>query len=298
MKAWAFTVVVLAAIVGFAWLEWQPWVSHKARASDVAVVAAPTPASSTQPGVDARRTTGLDHRVGAEQDGATHRQIRAKLSPVNYTVMASEIDAKVSELPFRDGQSFSVGDVLIVLDCEMHQAKLDRVQAELAIAQRNAEANARLVQRGSVSKLDADNSASERDRMQAQVRELAIQVSKCEIRAPYAGKVVEAMVRQEQFVQVGQPLLEILDDSALEFEFIVPSRWMSWLEAGFPFEVMVEETNLSYPARIERIGARIDAVSQTVRLVGAIDGRHQELMPGMSGVVKIEVPRTGAKDES
>lgn len=296
MKIWTFVIVALGAIVGFAWYEWQPWMSPKGQNTTQGSDQTLTVTSSVQS--DAEFVTTTNPPLSPEARVSQSQPIRAKLSPVNYAVIGSEIDAKVSRLPFKDGQSFKVGELLIALDCDLQQAKLDRAQAELEIAERNSQANARLVLRGSVSKLDADNSSSERNKMLAQVRELSIRVAKCEIRAPYAGKVVELLVRQEQFVQVGQPLLEILDDSALEFEFIVPSRWLRWLTLGFPFEVVVEETNHHYPARIERIGARIDAISQTIRLVGAIDGRYEELMPGMSGVVNIEVPRTGAKDES
>ena len=37
--------------------------------------------------------------------------------------------------------------------------------------------------------------------------------------------------------QPGQALLDILDDSALELEFLVPSRWLSWLHSGSEFQV-------------------------------------------------------------
>ncbi len=59
----------------------------------------------------------------------------------------------------------------------------------------------------------------------------------------------------------GQALLEILDDSSLEFEFIVPSKWQARLKIGLPFRVHIDATGTTYPAKVQRIGARIDAWS-------------------------------------
>jgi hypothetical protein len=39
----------------------------------------------------------------------------------------------------------------------------------------------------------------------------------------------------------------------------------------------------SYSAHVVRIGAKIDALSQTAVIAGEIDGRKLELLPGMSG---------------
>ena len=91
-------------------------------------------------------------------------------------------------------------------------------------------------------------------------------------------------------MQPGQALLEILDDSTLELEFIVPSRWLSWVRSGSAFQVSIDETGKSYPAKVQRIGARVDPVSQSVKLTAVIDGRFNELVAGMSGKVLMAPP--------
>ena len=115
-------------------------------------------------------------------------------------------------------------------------------------------------------------------------------LGKCSVAAPFAGRVAEQKVREQQYVQPGQALLDIIDDSVLELEFLVPSRWLAWLRSGGRFEVHIDETRKSYPARFIRIGARVDPVSQSVKVAAAIDGKFPELIAGMSGRVQITVP--------
>ena len=147
-----------------------------------------------------------------------------------------------------------------------------------------------------MGKLDLELSRAAVQKAKADVSLGTALVQKCEIRAPFAGRVVEQKVREEQVVQPGQPLLEILDDTSLELEFIAPSSWLSWVAPGQAFDVRIDETGKTYPAQFTRIGARVDPVSQTVKIAGRITGQHPELMAGMSGVVRVTQTPSSPRD--
>ena len=85
-------------------------------------------------------------------------------------------------------------------------------------------------------------------------------------------------------------MLDILDDSVLEAEFIVPSRWLTRLKPGAPLQVQVDETGRTYPAKVVRLGARVDPVSHSVKITGELSGSNPELTAGMSGRVLISFP--------
>lgn|GEM_PF-6895012 len=110
-----------------------------------------------------------------------------------------------------------------------------------------------------------------------------ISLGKCNIAAPFNGRVAEQRVREQQYVQPGQALLDILDDSTLELEFFVPSQWLVWLKPEQGFQVAIDETGKTYPAKVQRIGARVDPVSQSIKLSAVIDGKFSEPVAGMSG---------------
>lgn len=95
---------------------------------------------------------------------------------------------------------------------------------------------------------------------------------------------------QARPAQPGQAVLDILDDSSLELEFIIPSKWLAWLKPGHKFQVRIDETQKAYPARIQRIGARIDPVSQSIKAIAVIDGQFADLLAGMSGKVELSPP--------
>lgn len=210
-------------------------------------------------------------------------EVRAQLSPRQFTTLAAEIGARISALPVPEGGAFRAGDTLIELDCVIPAAQLRRAEASLAGAERALQANLRLKEYNSIGQLELDMSRAEFDKSKAEVAQMAATLAKCKIVAPFAGRISEQKVREQQYVQPGQALLDILDDNSLELEFIVPSRWLQWLRPGHGLRVRIDETGKTYPARVHRLGARVDPVSQSLKVTAAIEGHFPELLAGMSG---------------
>ncbi len=222
--------------------------------------------------------------------GMARQDIRAQLTPRRYTTIAAEIGAKVSAIPVSEGGAFRAGQTLVQFDCSIQRAQLEKAEAELEGADQTLKSNLRLEQLNSVGQLELDLSKSAANKAKAEVGANKAVLAKCQVTAPFAGRVAEQKVREQQYVQPGQALLDILDDSVLELEFLVPSAWLRWLKVGGSFEVQIDETRKTYPAKFTRIGARVDPVSQSVKVAAAIHGKFPELMAGMSGKVLLTPP--------
>lgn len=218
------------------------------------------------------------------------QDIRAQLTPRRFTTIAAEIGAKISRISVPEGGRFRAGQSLVSLDCSLQQAQLQKAKAALTAAERTYAANKRLSELNSIGKVELEVSEAEAAKARAEVTLMNVSLDKCHIAAPFNGRVVEQKAREQQFAQPGQPLLDILDDSVLELEFLVPSRWLTWLKNGYAFQVRIDETGKSYPAKITRLGAKVDPVSQSVKIVAAIDGSFPELIAGMSGKIALTPP--------
>ncbi|MDO9597607.1 MAG: efflux RND transporter periplasmic adaptor subunit [Azoarcus sp.] len=218
------------------------------------------------------------------------QEIRAQLLPRRYTTIAAEIGAKVNRLPLPEGSAFRAGQLLVGFDCTLQRAQLRKAEADLDGAAQTLKSNQRLAELNSVGQLELDLSRSAVNKARAEVGAHHAVLGKCSVEAPFAGRVAEQKIREQQYVQPGQALLDIIDDSVLELEFLVPSRWLVWLKVGGKFEVQIDETGQRYPAKFIRIGARVDPVNQSVKVAAAIEGKFPELIAGMSGRVQVTPP--------
>ncbi|MBU3653389.1 MAG: efflux RND transporter periplasmic adaptor subunit [Limnohabitans sp.] len=234
--------------------------------------------------------SGLSAAAAGARAPAERQEIRAQLMPRRYTTVAAEIAAKINQLPFPEGSAFRAGQTLVSFDCSLQNAQLHKAQAELDSAEQTFKSNQRLGELNAVGTLELELSRAALAKARAELNGNQAVVDKCVVNAPFAGRVAEQKAREQQFVQLGQPLLDIFDDSVLELEFLVPSTWLSWLRVGGALRVHIDETRKSYPARFIRMGARVDPVSQSIKVVAEINGKPAELMAGMSGRVQVSAP--------
>lgn len=218
-------------------------------------------------------------------------EMRAQLTARQFTTLSSEIAARIDRIATRVGERFNKNDVLIVFDCVIQRAQLARARAVLIQAEKTYAINSRLAQLKSIGQLELEVSAAEVQKAKADVAGADALVSKCTVVAPFSGVTVDQKAREFQYATPAQPLLEILDDQTLEIELIVPSRWLDWLKPGREFAVHIDETNRNYPARVDRLGGRVDPVSQSIKIIGRITGNAEGLIPGMSGRALLSPPR-------
>lgn len=220
--------------------------------------------------------------------GIERQEIRAQLKAIQQATLAAELGARVKRLPVKEGGRFSEGDVLVELDCAVQEAQQTKAQAELDGAEHTLRANRQMRKLQSVGALDVLLAESARDRAAGELAIISAQLDKCMIKAPFAGVVSERQVQQHEYVQTGQAVIHIFDDSLFEVEFLAPSTWISWVKPGLSFELKIDELGIALPASVSQVGTRIDPVSQSVKVTGRINNPAHDLKPGMSGQAVFE----------
>lgn len=226
----------------------------------------------------------------AEESG----ELRVQLSPIRQTVLSSELAGKLTELTVKEGDAFKQGQRLAGFDCSVQRAQLTRSEAAQSGAQKKLNVAKRLDALESISQAEVAQAQADLAVAQAESGVGRAMLARCNLEAPFSGRVSQRMVQRFQHVAEGTELLAIYDDSAYQLELIVPSSWLSWLKPGVDFQVRLDETGQDYPAQIERLGAAIDPLSQSLKVFARITGETAGLLPGMSGVARLQPPGDGS----
>jgi membrane fusion protein (multidrug efflux system) len=230
------------------------------------------------------------HAQTTATSGIERQDIRAQLRATQYATLSSELGARIKRLPVKDGERFAKGDALVELDCSVQEAQKIKAKAELDGASHTLRANEQMRALKSVGALEVSLAKSARDRAAAELLTIDAQLEKCMIKAPFSGVMGDRRVQQYEFIQAGQAVVDIFDDSLFEVEFLTPSKWISWLKPGLPFEIEIDELKTVLPVSILRVGSRIDPVSQSVKVTGQIKNPSRDLKPGMSGQALFKQP--------
>lgn len=226
-----------------------------------------------------------------QQDGT-----RAQIVATRRAVIASALSGRIDRLPFREGERFARGDALVVYDCALNRARLQRAAQAEAAARKKLAVAEQLDALRSISQADVEQARAAVEVARAETGVERVLVERCTITAPFSGRVADTYARAAESVGEGEKLLSIYDDSAFEVETIVPSHWLAWLKPGSPLRVTVEETGKTYAASVSHIAGAVDPVSQSVKIIGRLAANASagaiDLLPGMSGMVHAAAPES------
>lgn len=217
--------------------------------------------------------------------------IRGVIRPVNQAVLSTDLVARVVAMPFREGDSFEKGDLLIEFDCARYEADVAAAWAAHTVSRKAFQSNQELAQYNAVGSTELEVSKAEMARAASEAKAVESRTEDCEIRAPFAGRVAERVIHAFETSAPGDPLMKIVNDTQLEIELVVPSRWLVWLEPGAIFRFHVDETGTSHAAHVTRLGGAVDPVSQTIKLFAELDSSLQGVLSGMSGSADFDEPR-------
>jgi len=230
------------------------------------------------------------HAVHAQEIFPEHQEIRVLVVPEIETVLSTALAGRIKTIKVDMGDTFTKGQLLLSLDCELHQAELNKARAELVSAKKILDVNKRLNQFNSVSELDLALSESKVKIAQSEIKIRQAIVKRCAITAPFTGKVVQRRARPHEFVTEGQPVIQIIDNIHLRLQMFIPSQWSSRIQKGMKITVSIDETGKSYEAQISSIGSLVDAKSQTIELWAVFPPHHPDLLAGMSGTAHFNLP--------
>lgn len=211
---------------------------------------------------------------------------RGLVKAKSRAVLASEIGAVVSQTPYRAGDPFKKGDVLIGFDCRLLKSQKDKVEAQEKASKAQL-INARdLEKMRSIGNLEVTMAIAENDKVKAELNIAKLNVERCLIKAPYDGTVVQLLVNQYESIDLRRNLIEIVSSSELEVEVLAPANWLTRVSKGQIAKMHIDELDKSAKVEVLAISGAVDPVSQTVLIRGRIIEKPDGLLPGMSGAFK------------
>lgn len=217
-------------------------------------------------------------------------EIRALIKPLRESVLSTDFTARIAAIHAKNGDHFRQGSKLIEFDCKRQMAELKVAAAEVKAREMVFRNNQDLSQFNAIGSLELEVSKAQFDKALAELNISRARNHECTIKAPWSGRVAEINAHAHETIEPGREIMRIIDDTSLEIEMIVPSSWLRWLRPGITSPISVDETGRKYEIRISRIGARVDPVSQTIRIFASFQDATPDVLAGMSGAVLFTIP--------
>lgn len=219
--------------------------------------------------------------------------------PANGTVTALQKTSLFSEVegifrrsskPFRPGQEYSRGQILLQIDASEYAANVRASKSELYNKIASVMPDLRLDYPNVYPKWEAylnnfdvnrslaplPESSSEQENYfisgrgivsgYYNIKNQETRLNKFSIVAPYNGVLTEATVTEGSLVRPGQKLGEFIDPSEYELEVAVRKSFSDLLKVGEKVALNNLEGTQQFQGEVSRVNSKIDANSQTVQV--------------------------------
>lgn len=211
---------------------------------------------------------------------------RAIVESPNRSTLSSEIAAKVIKLPFRNGDKFEKGDTLIQYDCSLLKTQQEKTAAELTGLKAKYESYEKMARLNSIGELDVAMALSELRKKEAEQKMADISVSKCDVKAPYDGKVQKLLIHEHEYVGEQKQMMEIVGTRSLELDIMIPARSVASVSIGQKVYFTSDETRSEAEGVVSGVNPAVDPISQTIHVRSKLNSFSQYVLPGNVGSVR------------
>lgn len=204
------------------------------------------------------------------------------------TITAQETDT-IAEIQFDDGDLVKQGQVLVKLNANEEQAKLDELKINLKEQKRQLARIRELAQENAASRQLLDEQQATVDGLKAQLQIARSQITDRIIFAPFSGLLGIRQVSQGALVRPGDVITTLDDLSTIKLDFTISEEHLPSLAKS----QSVSATSVAYPdevfhGEISSIASRIDPITRAVQVRALIANPTLKLRPGMLLKVTVE----------
>ncbi|MEM1379640.1 MAG: efflux RND transporter periplasmic adaptor subunit [Pseudomonadota bacterium] len=211
------------------------------------------------------------------------------LQPNEMAELTLNAADRVTAVYFEDGQRVEQGKTLIALVQREQLAQVEAAEARLREASARLERLSGLVAFDAGSLADEDAARRDVETSRAELRQVQSQLRDRVLVAPFDGLLGFREVSVGSYIQPGDVVTTIIDDSVLRLDFAVPATRLTSVRSGT--QIVAETDSLpgeTFTGAITSINNTIDPATRSVRVRASLPNDDLKLKAGMFMRVVVE----------
>lgn len=223
------------------------------------------------------------------------KNVTAVAKAINHTQVPTQISAQVLSILVQQGNPVTKGQILVTLDCQDNQIRLQQNEAKLAVinekwlfAKRTYKRALLLKEKNNIGEAELDQSQvnvniyqQELNQNKAALAASQLAVERCHIKAPFDGIVSARLISVGDFVEKGRVLMKVLEKDNIEIEAQIPLSQLINFTPDNNFTFV--SSNKTYPITLNNI---VDFIEENSRSkIITFSTRDVNLVAGSEGMV-------------
>ncbi|MFW6154215.1 MAG: efflux RND transporter periplasmic adaptor subunit [Planctomycetota bacterium] len=232
--------------------------------------------------------------------------LKGAVAPWATVILSAETSGRVERIAVLEGDAVRPGRPLVYLDDDLLQATYDQALAQAQLDAREVERLESARAGGAATEMELDKTQAAAAVSKAAMRRARAELDRTVIRAPAGvydspnhtdtiGRVNDVPVELGQYVQVGRPVVEIVDTRTVRVIVDVPELDIRYIETGQDVDVVIEALDdRRVTGTIRFISAVADPATRTFRVEVKVPNDDGGIRPGM--IVRVRLLRRVLED--
>ncbi len=203
-------------------------------------------------------------------------------------MITSEIPAIIKKIHVKEGQKVKKGALLVTLDDELLNNRINELQTQLKLAEYVFEKQSNLRKENIGSQLDYEKAKNNKEYLESALKTVKAQKGKAKITAVYDGIVDEIFPKEGELAGPQMPLIRFISLGNVSIKVDVPESYLSKVKVGDFVSVSFPDLGKSFTSKIANRGNYIEPLNRTFKISIDLPVEDNILLPNLIGVVKIK----------
>lgn len=198
-----------------------------------------------------------------------------------------EVAGRIVQLNVAEGRYVGKGTVLAKLYDGDLRAQLNKLQIQLALAQKTEERQAQLLKIQGISQQDYDISLLQVNSLRADIGIIQTSISKTVVRAPFSGKLGLKNISPGSYVSPASVIAIINQTDQLKLDFAVPEKYIDQIKNGQLVTFTFEGSKKQLGAKVIATESNVTENTRSLTVRAAVLGKEEGLLPGAFAKVQL-----------
>lgn len=245
---------------------------------------------------------------GSENSGAQNRQIlnvnaqilkyqnlndvvigKGRLLPDEEVDLSFETSGKITEISFKEGSNVKKGQLLAKVNDKPLQAELNKLKAQVPLAQDRVFRQKTLLAKDAVSQEAYESVNTELDKLKADIELVEARIAQTELRAPFDGVIGLRQVSEGTYASPTTIIARLTKITPLKLEFSIPEKQADAITVGTNVNFTLENDLNTYQAQVYALESNLDTKTFTMNMRAIYPNAGGKHRPGRSAQIEIKL---------
>ena len=212
------------------------------------------------------------------------------LRAVRGADLSLDMAGLVTDVNLKSGDDVKEGQVLLQLRSTEDEAQLRQLEAAASLAEVTFSRAKQQLAVQAVSKADYDTASADLKGKQAAVAQQRVNVSRKQLRAPFAGRAGIVTVNPGTYLNSGTVIVTVQQTDPVYADFFMPQKNLSQLKVGQKVALSLDAyPGKSFEGTLTAISPKVDDQTRNVQVEATVPNSDHVLAPGMFANVAVQV---------